>query len=84
MSWFIVKVKLKKCLCLLWHFVLRVAGGIEEVVEGTFTYTINRIHVPSPYLAVADSALGMLVVYPIYVGDTFLIACSSPLAHKMF
>ncbi len=23
-------------------------------------------------------------VYPIYVGDTFLVTCSSPLCHKLF
>jgi len=81
MSWFIVKVKLQIGLKVLWYFFQWVARGIQEVVKGTLAYSISRIYVPAPYLAVAETASGMLVVYPVDVGYSLLVTCSSPFAH---
>ena len=83
MSWFIAKIKLQIDLRILGHLFLRITRGVEQVVKGPLADSISRIYVPAPYLAVADTALDVLVVYPIYVSDTLLVACSSPLPHLL-
>lgn len=57
--------------------ILGLQRGFQCVIERAFVDTIHRIYKSAPYFAVAQSALGMLIIYPVDVGDSFHVTMSA-------